>query len=286
MLRHLLPGLAMVLLLAVSSSAHALMLHDSSRLAMYSAEAEPESRNSHPATLPEDQLSEALSRVRARSGETGEVVDLFPKKNREQMAKRMARELRRIEPDEELHLVSFRHIGSLFSSKRHASSARAFVEGGRLNLIFGQIDLIYSEFRDPQRPVPPMGSRTGAAALKGEIIPAEGIHLVDGRKDWVALSLNKITQPMHMTTLPSPAAAQRPHTAAPPPPAVTHSPSAVPPAANEVGKSPAIKSPDPAMAPPEKSIEEKLRILKNLREKELITEEEYVDKKREILDDL
>ncbi|MEJ2153748.1 MAG: SHOCT domain-containing protein [Desulfobacteraceae bacterium] len=271
--RPFLLGLSLGLLLAVSSSAHALMLHDSSRLAMYSAEAEPGSRNSHPARIETDQLLDALARVRARSGETGEVIDLFPKKNREQMAGRLAKEMRRLEPGEELHLVSFRHIGSLFSTKRHASSARVFVEDGRLNLIFGQIDLIYSEFRDPQRPVPPMGSRKAAAALKGEIMPAEGVSLVDGRKDWVALSLVQATQPPHM--------------AAPPSPAVTPPPQpAAAPASKEVDNAPSPKSPESAIAPTEKSIEEKLQILKNLREKELITEEEYVEKKREILDDL
>ena len=38
------------------------------------------------------------------------------------------------------------------------------------------------------------------------------------------------------------------------------------------------------MTPQEKSIEEKLTILKNLREKNLISEQEYIDKKRQILD--
>ncbi len=273
MLRRLfLLGLSFGLLLAVSFPAHALMLHDSSRLALYSAEAEPGSRNSHPARIGTDQLLDALSQVKARSGETGEVIDLFPKKNREQMAGRLAKELRRIEPGQELHLVSFRHIGSLLSSKRHASSARVFVEDGRLNLIFGQIDLIYSEFRDPQRTVPPMGSRKAPASLKGEIIPAEGVSLVDGRKDWAALSLVQAIQP--------------PNAAAPPPAVETSTSSTGTPSTNAVDNAPSEKSPKPTVAPSEKSIEEKLQILKNLREKELITEEEYVEKKREILDDL
>jgi hypothetical protein len=38
--------------------------------------------------------------------------------------------------------------------------------------------------------------------------------------------------------------------------------------------------------PKGKSIEEKLQILKNLRDKDLITEQEYADKKREIIDSL
>ena len=260
MFRHLfLIGLALVVLSAASSTAQALMLHDSSRLAMYSAEAEPESRNNHPAKIETDQLLDALARVRARSGETGEVIELFPKKNRQQMAKRLARELRRLEQYQELHLVSFRHIGSSLSTKRHASSARVFVEGGRLNLIFGMIDRFYSEFRDPERKVPAMGSRKGAGSLKGAIVAAEGVTLVNGRDDWVALEMARVAPPA-----PAPEVA--------PTPMVMEQP-------------PAVKPPE-AVKPREKSIEEKLQILKNLRDKELITEEEYVEKKRQILDAL
>jgi hypothetical protein len=67
--------------------------------------------------------------------------------------------------------------------------------------------------------------------------------------------------------------------AAPPPPAVV-------PSAKESGRTPELTSPKAAINPRENSIEEKLQILKNLRDKELITEQEYVEKKRQILDDL
>lgn len=257
MLRRLLfLGLPLVVLFAVSSATHARLLYESNRIALYNTEAEPGNRNSHPITIEADQLSAALSRVRARSGETGEIIDLFPEKNREALAGRLAKELSRIDPDQELHLVSFRRIGTFFSGHRNASAARVFMESGRLNLILGQIDLFFSEFRDADRPVPSMGSRKRAASLKGRIIGTEGVTFVDGRNDWVALDLVP---------------------AAPPPPAAA-------PAAKGSDRTPAEKSPKTAIKPREKSIEEKLRILKNLRDKDLITEQEYVDKKRQILD--
>jgi hypothetical protein len=231
-------GLPLIVVFALSSAAQARLLHESARIAVYSTEAEAGNRNSHPITVEADQLSAALARVRVRSAETGESIELFPQKNRVEAAAQLAKELRRIDPDQELHLVSFRRVGTLFSSKRNASAARLFLEKGRLNLIFGQIDQFFSEFRDPDRAVPPMGSRKQAALLKAEIIPTEGVTFVDGRNDWVALDL-----------LPA-APAQ------------------------------------PAVAPQEKSIEEKLQILKDLRDKELITEQEYLEKKRQILDDL
>ena len=97
MLRRLfLLGLPLAALLAVFSVCHARMLHESSRIGLYSTEAEPQSRNSHPVTLTADQLSAALSRVRARSGETGEVIELFPVKNREELAERRYQKFRRI----------------------------------------------------------------------------------------------------------------------------------------------------------------------------------------------
>ncbi|MGD9367981.1 MAG: SHOCT domain-containing protein [Desulfobacteraceae bacterium] len=254
--RLLLLGLPVVVLFAVSSDSHARLLHESARIALYSTEAEPGNRNSHPITLEADQLSAVLSRVRARSGETGEIIDLFPEKNREESAERLAKALRRIDSDQELHLVSFRHIGTFFSGHRNASAARVFVEEGRLNLIFGRIDLFFSEFRDADRPVPPMGSRKRAASLKGRIIGTEGVTFVDGRNDWVTLDLI-------------------PAEPVPPAPA---------PAAKGSGSTPVEKSPKAAIKPHEKSIEEKLQILKNLRDKDLITEQEYTDKKRQILD--
>lgn len=250
--------LSLAVLFAVSSTTHARLLDESSRIALYSTEAEPGNRNSHPITLAADQLSAALSRVRARSGETNEIIDLFPEKNREEAAKLLAKELRRIDPDQELHLVSFRKSGTIFSGSRTASGARVFMENGQLNLIFGQIDLRYSEFRDPDRPVPPMGSRQQAASLKGRLMPAEGSTFVDGRNDWVALDLVRNVSP----------------------------PPAIAPAAKGWAPAPGGEPPKAAIKPKERSIEEKFQVLKNLRDKDLITEQDYVDKKREILDSL
>jgi hypothetical protein len=255
--RFILFGLPLVVLFAVSSAASARLLHESARIALYSTRAEPGNRNSHPITLEADRLSAALSRLRVRSGETDEVIDLFPEKNRVEAAERMAEALSRIDADQDLHLVSFRHIGKLFAGQRKASAARVFVEGGRLNLIFGQIDLFYSEFRDPDRRVPPMGSRNQAASLKGRIIPTAGVSLVDGRNDWVALDLS-----------PAPSSTST---------AVPETPPA--------GQAQAEKLLNDSESR-EKNIEEKLQLLKTLRAKDLITEQEYAEKKRQILDGL
>lgn len=74
-----------------------------------------------------------MSRLRVRSGETDEVIDLFPEKNRVESAERMAKALSGIDADQDLHLVSFRHIGTFFAGQRNFSAARVFVESGRLN---------------------------------------------------------------------------------------------------------------------------------------------------------
>jgi hypothetical protein len=255
-----------LVLFAVSTTAQAELIYDTSYIALYSADAEPGSSNSRPITLEADQISAALSRVRARSGETGKIIDLFPEKNRKEAAKVLAKQLSKIKPGQDLHLISFRHVGSFFSSSRYATSARVFVEKGRLNLIFGRIDLFNNEFRDPNfKTLPPMGSRKQAASLKGSIIPAPGITFVDGRKDWVALDLSR-------TVSAPPASA---------PPAIT-------PASTEGPvERPVEKYQKPAIQPKVKrSLEERFKILKNLRDKGLITEQEYVDKKRELLESL
>ena len=78
---------------------------------------------------------------------------------------------------------------------------------------------------------------------------------MNGRNDWVALDLVPATP----------------------------APSVAAPAAEGLGRTGGGKTLQ-VIKPQEKSIEEKLTILKNLREKNLITEQEYIDKKREILD--
>ena len=258
--RFLLFTLALAFLLAVASAAPARVLHESSRIALYSTKAEPGSGNSHPITLEADQLLTALSMVQARSGETGELIALFPEKNREELAGRLAKELRRIESGQDLHLVSYRTVGSFLRSHRNASGARLFVEEGKLNMIFGQIDTFFSEFRDHGRPVPPMGSRSGAASLTGRIVGTEGASLVDGRDDWVAVDLAQAV----------------------PPPVVT----------------PAASKDEPMQSPRQDSgtspaqggrvgwdeLEEGLGVLHRLHAKGLITDGEYDGKKQEMLD--
>jgi hypothetical protein len=263
--RFLLLCLPLVVLFSFSSASHARELHDSLRIALYTADAEPGSSNSQPIALAPEQIAAALSRVRAHSGQTGKIIELFPKKNCEEASKLLAKVLRRTDSNQDLHLISFRKIGSFLASSRNATSARVFVENGRLNLIFGQIDLFHSEFRDPNlKSLPPMGSRKQAAALKGSILPAPGVTFVNGRKDWVALDLTK--------TLPPPSAM---------------APSANAPAAGVVSApAPAEQPVKTLIRPPKRSFEERFRILKNLRDKGLITEQEYVDKKRDLLNSL
>ena len=109
-----------------------------------------------------------------------------------------------------------------------------------------------------------MGSRKQAASLKGKILPAEGLTFVNDRNDWVALDLVPV---------------------APPQPVAAPGQSVAAPGAYVPGQqSPMATSPNPVIAPREKTIEEKLQILKNLREKDLITEEEYTAKKKQLLD--
>lgn len=255
--RFILIGLPLVALFAVSSATHARLLHESSRIALYRTKAEPGNRNSHPITLETDQLSAALSRMRARSGETGEIIDLFPEKNHKESAKQLAKALERIDADQELHLVSLRRDGTFFSGHRNASAARVFMEGGRLNLIFGQVDRYYSEFRDPDKPVPAMGSRKQATSLKGSIIHTEGVTFVDGRNDWVALDLIQ---------------------AAPAPPVVSNDG-----APDNSGEGAGVR-PEQRVPSTWEELEEGLSVLQRLHSKGLITDQEYSAKKKEMLD--
>lgn len=260
-IRSLVLVVLLPVLLAAPSATQARMLYESAQITLYSTRAEPNSRNSHPITLDADMLSTVLARVQARSGEMGEIIGLFPEKHRKQIAGELAKALRSIDRDEDVYLVSFRRIGNFFSSHRNASSARVFVENGRLNMIFGQIDGFFSEFRDPDRAVPAMGLRERAASLNGRIQGTEGVTFVDGRDDWIAL-------PLAQTAPAAPAAA---------PATANESP-----AECKSGEARDSLRGDGRIT--WKELEEGLTTLKQLHTKGLITDLEYEAKKKEMLD--
>jgi hypothetical protein len=265
--------------------------------------------NSHPQDLG-GRLRAALTALRIDLPDQEKTVPVFTRTELEQVTGPLLQAFRMAAPDEDVALaIEAPHPGR-FGFQRAITTARMFIQkGDELHVIFGKLHVPVDDYGsgwhiEPTdyrlEPLEP-GSRCRKA---GEKIPAlittqsVSFHEQEGtpRKDWLAVSLT--AQPSQPVPTPVPPPVATP--AAPQPPAVT-----VPPAASELPAvtatppepQPRMVTPPPAVqdasrtTPPavhrsEKSILKRLQILKDLRVKGLINEQEYLDKKQEILDSL
>jgi hypothetical protein len=156
--------------------------------------------------------------------------------------------------DDVLLLSSARRAGDIFVAPM-AVTVRLFVQGGQLQFIVHDARFeFYDVYRGTQAlPRFSFGSRSAAGAVS-----VQSAGVTNRRADWLAMPLQAAAAPVVV----APAAVVAPQ------------PAAAPPAA------PVRKALD---APAVDDIERRLETLKRLREKNLITEDEYQQKRREIL---
>jgi hypothetical protein len=219
--------------------------------------------NEHPSTVEAEALRQLLAPLRFAVGsnaqplfasdELGDLLDPL----REAFAVAGAN-------DDLLLLSSSRRGGGVFQPPQ-AVTARLFVQGGQLQVIVNDARYdFYNDYRGTGRPPQfSFGSRgkSGNVALRSSVgtLP---------RADWVVLPLTAAAPPAPLpaAVAPAPAAARAPAVMTPSP--------APPPAA------PALRPRDPGFAD---EVEQRLTTLKRLRDRGLISEEEYQQKRREIL---
>ncbi|MGY4827545.1 SHOCT domain-containing protein [Sphaerotilaceae bacterium SBD11-9] len=208
--------------------------------------------NQHPARISPEALREQLSRVQFVAG--GKRQTLFANDEVAELIDPLSQALERAAPsDDVLLLSSARREGGLLGSPT-AITARLFVQGGALQFIvrdtrFAYYDTYRGTNVQPRFSYPSRGT-AGSAVL-------ESAGVTNKRTDWLQLSAS---------AAPAPAAAP----VAAPAPVATPAPA------------PAAKPADPGAA----GAEQRLETLKRLRERNLITEEEYQQKRREILQQL
>jgi Short C-terminal domain len=164
--------------------------------------------------------------------------------------------------DDVLLLSSARRSGAML--QQTAVTARMFVQGGRLQMIVHDTRQSYiEELRGAHvQPVFVYGSRSqaSAAAVRGKTSEQK-------RADWLALATTAGAAPAQPAAAAPLVAPSQPAAAAPPVAPATQPPAAPRPR-------------DPGFAD---DIEQRLLTLKRLRDKGLISEEEYQQKRREIL---
>jgi len=218
--------------------------------------------NQHPVALNRDALRAQLAAVQVTLRGTSE--PLFADAELAEITPALVRALVSARADDDVLLLSTARRGGLLAAPRGVT-ARLFVQGDALQLIVhdARFDFMEAYRRTNIKPKFVFGSRAKAGAD-----PLLSNSASSKRTDWLAIGLGQLRA--------APAAAAAVQAAVP----------AVPPVA-AVPAAPAAAAPAPlSRAAFGAEQEERLVTLKRLRERNLITEEEYQQKRREILNGL
>lgn len=227
--------------------------------------------NEHPLAIDPVTLRSMLAGI--TEGKSGESDPVFSDEELTELAGPLARALGSATSGQDVcFAIPGRHGFGGPLATRSVTTGRVFRKDGQLQLIFG---LIHEPFEAQflqsgvLRPFDP-GQRIAALT---DNPPVSAVSGQSHRADWLALAI-----PAPAAAAPAPA----PVVAASPPPATAVAPA--PPAATAVAPMTSTPLPDTDRAAAQ--IAQRLRILGKLREQGLITEQEYQDKRAQILHEL
>lgn len=240
----------------------------------------PAQPNSHPLDVSLEAITALLSSVDVRMEQSDKPAPLFTSVSTQALAPYLQQAFLQATAGED---VTFAIIGlhdalyGLAKSPR-VTTGRAFIRDGEINLIVGLVQQDVNE-RDDRRlsPFTP-GSRARAAAGEWVLMPRSGQKAVMlPRRDWLK----------SVATLPLPAEAPSPSvkplsTSTPIPPPLTAAPTPSP--AALPASAPAAASARQPADP--RSPAERLLVLKDLKERGLISDEEYRTKRQDVLNGL
>jgi len=224
-------------------------------------------RNDFPYTIDAARLRAALLAVHVPSDKNSA---LFIESELDEIVPPLSRALAQATGDQDVcFAVSGRHGSFGPLSPRLVTTGRVFRVDGHLNIVFGMIRHDWEDQFKASGTLIPFEPGRRAGPLRDE--PTVSVDPAYGeirRGDWLVLS---DTPPPPAVATPAPAPAT-PATAAPAPQA--------PPAAT------APEQGTPAARPNYDAVAQRLRTLQKLRDDGLITQQEYEEKRREILKDL
>lgn len=228
--------------------------------------------NSHPASVSAQTLRQLLAAVRVKLS-TGE-ESLFAVDELDEIVSTLSEALRLAKPDQDVFVRSSSRRGASRFTRPYAVTARLFVLGERLNLIVNdaRADFFFRYRASGAMPEFTYGSRAteSKTALARLGIPGP-------RGDWLEIPLSGEAAAPPAPRAVAPAAVA---------PAAAAAPAAVAPVA---APAPAPAAPAPARirdAAFAEEVEQRLTTLKRLRDKGLITEDEYQQKRREVMSTL
>lgn len=257
---------------------------------------DPASPNEQPAQLTPEAIGNALAALQVRSLDedagTQTQRSVFTREELQNLAPRLAAALAQAGPRQD---VTFSTVGSHplsgggFVKAVGVNAGRVFYAGGKLNVIFGELQSSYRKKnlygqRTADFTLRRQGSRDQVAEQKVSLVLRPGVefHSVDGatRDDWVAIDGTVAASQPLAAPQSSAATTQQPSSA----PAVTElTPAPVPDAAKVA---PAAAAAGSTAGKFSAAAEQRLRTLKELRDKGLISEEAYRARMQEILSEL
>lgn len=214
--------------------------------------------NQQPARLGVDVLRWQLGGIRATVD--GKVVNLFAADEINDFAEPLAQALALAGPGDDVLLVSTSRRGASFLSNVTAVTARLFVQDGSLQFIVRDVRLEF--VKDYINSRAPLKFSHGSRSTASQVVLSNSAA-TSRRSDWLALGL---TLPGAAPSAPAPAQTAVPVPVAPAP-AVT---------------APAAAAPEPLQT----ELEHRLATLKRLRDRGLISEEEFQEKRKEVLKQL
>lgn len=231
------------------------------------------SPNEHPVDLTPDQVRNALSAMVLAPNSNQKQLPVFNEPEIDMLSQYIPEALHQAGPRED---VSFAVVGQFstlvsFLKVRQVTTGRVFYQNGKLNIIFGIVHRDIKENEDRRlNPLTP-GSRTHAAGLDDRIMALPGTQpFSKPREDWVVFDREGMNTPPPASAVP--AAEQRRE--------------------QPITRSVETATPRPTETKPAapwgkaRSTEERLIHLNELKNKNLITEEEYRAKRMDILNDL
>ena len=229
-------------------------ISDFNRVELISREsgAEP---NRQPVQVPADTLMQQLAQIRFVDSKGPQ--PLFSPEELADLVPALAQALGRAGPGDDLLLLSSARRSTGLLPTRSAITARLFVQGDNLQFIAHDARYEFFPYRGTQADTSfTFGSRhsKGAAVLQSDLA-------TNRRADWLSISLQAMP-PAPPSAAPAPVAA---------------------PATAPAAASPAPVARKPVTPSESADIEQRLETLKRLRDKNLISEDEYQQKRKEIL---
>lgn len=251
-----------------------------------------ESRNSHPVNLSPQEIRVALSEIQVRRDKKPP-KPMFETEELNRIAGPISKALAEAGPREDVTFAVMSKKGFIgLINPQLVTTGRVFYTGRGLNVIFG---LVHREYEDQFKATGYLkaftpGSRSTQRKADVVVVPARYMEFTRaGRSDWIEID------PQAWSGMAGAQAAASPEPSVSTEPAPTAAePFSASPAAGSAETQALNTAPSGAAAavvvdpgaPRDGGIEERLETLKRLYEKELITEPEYQEKRRAILEDL